>query len=145
MLNRFDFCGYVHKDPFYSETKTKKPMCKFTVAIPQDYTDAQKRRKSDFVEFCAFGPTANYVTKWIKKGDLISGTARLYNNNYVDKNGNKVYKTSCKIELIYKLMDVEKMKKNPKTTITTMEGEELPDFEDFDIGELPDDMYCPFE
>lgn len=143
MLNQFNFCGYVSKQPAISSTKTGNTMAKISVGIPRDYLNAKNVRKNDYVQLCAFGSVANFVKKWVKNGDLIAGTANLYNNNFTNKSGEKVYMNSFRVNLLWKLKDADDMKK--KTTITSMEGEELPDFADIDIGELPDDMYCPFD
>lgn len=143
MLNQFNFCGYVSTAPVNNSTKAGKPMSRITVAIPRDYLNEKNVRKNDYAQLFAFGSVANFVKKWVKKGDLIAGTATFYNNNYTKNSGEKVYMNSFKISLLWKLKDANDMKK--KTTITSMEGEELPDFADIDVGELPDDMYCPFE
>lgn len=72
------------------------------VVIPQNdegysrarYILAVKKKKKDeaaFVPCVAFGKTAEFVQKYLKKGKEIAITGHLNTNSYDDRNGNHVF------------------------------------------------------
>lgn len=87
-MNNVTLMGRLTKDP--------------EVVIPQDdtgysrarYILAVKKRKKDeaaFIPCVAFGKTAEFVQKYLKKGKEIAITGHLDTNSYDDRNGNRVF------------------------------------------------------
>lgn len=70
----------------------------FRIAVDRPYRKNGKK-ETDYFPCTAFGQTANYISSYIKKGDLIEAEGSLRTSNYVsNKTGEKVYKTEIVIE-----------------------------------------------
>ncbi len=66
-------------------TQSGKNYCKFSIAIPR----AQKNVPADFIECTAWGKTADFLCKYAQKGDEVLMTARLEQNTWTNKEGQK--------------------------------------------------------
>ena len=60
---------------------------RFSVAIDSGYGD---KKKTNFFNMTAFGKTAESLEKYVKKGTKIALECEANQNQYEDKNGNKV-------------------------------------------------------
>lgn len=54
--------------------------------------------EADFFNLIAFGKTAEFLDKYFRKGSRIAIVGRVENDNYTDKNGQKVYGTRIIVE-----------------------------------------------
>lgn len=85
---KFSIFGRLTKDPESRTTTNGTEEARFTIA--EDRKGAREKT-TDFFNIVAWGKRAEYINKHLKKGNriLVDGVAQ--NNNYTDKNGNKVY------------------------------------------------------
>lgn len=85
MNNLYMVIGRLTKDTELRYTKDNKPVCEVNIAIKNDKDD------TTFLPITIFGAVAETTNKYCHKGDLISATGMIKNNNYEDKDGNKRY------------------------------------------------------
>lgn len=85
MNNLFMVIGRLTKDTELRYTKENKPVCELNIAVNNDKDD------TTFLPITIFGPMGETTNKYCHKGDLISVTGLIKNNNYEDKEGNKRY------------------------------------------------------
>ena len=83
MNNLFMVIGRLTKDTELRYTKENKPVCELNIAVNNDKDD------TTFLPITIFGAVAETTNKYCHKGDLISVTGLIKNNNYEDKDGNK--------------------------------------------------------
>lgn len=88
-------CG----DPEYKQTSNSS-VCKFNGAVNKRYVAKEGDPKADFFQFVAFGKTADFINKFFKKGDKMLVKGEVNNNNYTNKDGQKVYGTVFTIESV---------------------------------------------
>lgn len=62
-------------------------VAKFNFAVNRRGT----RDVADFFQCVAFGKTADFIKKYVKKGNQIYLEGSMRNNNYIDKDGRKIY------------------------------------------------------
>ena len=86
-MNKVILMGRLTKDPEMFGQKTK--VARFTLAVDRTYGEDE----TDFFYCVSFGKQVEFVEKYLKKGTKILLTGRLQNNNYEDKQGNKVTAT----------------------------------------------------
>ena len=87
-MNKSIMMGRLVRDPEINYT-TKKDGDEFVVA---NFRIAVDRKYSDETDFCtAFGWLAEFVEKYLYQGIKIVITGRMENNNYTNKDGDKVY------------------------------------------------------
>ena len=65
---------------------------KFTVAVDRRFK-TENGASADFPSVVAFGKTAEFVEKYLKKGMKIALTGRIQTGEYTNKDGQKVYTT----------------------------------------------------
>lgn len=94
MKNEVIMNGRLTRDPECKNLPNGNLVVKISLAVERRFRDASGNKVTDFFDWTAFGKTAEFIAKYWHKGDgvLVSGPAQ--NNNYTDKNGNKVYRTS---------------------------------------------------
>lgn len=91
MLNKVFLMGRLTRDPEMRTTQSGIPMCRITVAVDRNFVKQGEERQADFIDVTCWRQTAEFVCKWFTKGRMILVEGNLQNNNYTDKNGNKVY------------------------------------------------------
>ena len=64
---------------------------RFSIALNKDYKHPDDSPDADFFNCEAWGKTAEFIHKYFTKGKSIAISGEFRNNNYIDKNGNKVY------------------------------------------------------
>lgn len=93
-MNRVDLVGRLTRDPELRYTPlTNRPVASFTLAVNRNFTNANGEREADFLNVVVWDKQAENLSKYQKKGSLISVEGRLQTRNYDDKDGKKVYAT----------------------------------------------------
>ena len=93
-MNKVILMGRLTKDAELFGQKSK--VARFCLAVDRSYGE----NETDFVNCVSFGTQAEFVEKYLKKGTKILLSGRLQNNNYEDKQGNKVTATQIITEEI---------------------------------------------
>ncbi len=86
-MNKVILMGRLTADPELRQTPNGVSSCRFTVAINRPFVDkATGQRNADFISCIAWRQTAEFVSRYFKKGSMICVEGTLRNNNYQDKN-----------------------------------------------------------
>ena len=88
-MNNYCGLGRLTADPMVRYTKDNTAVANFTLAIRKRYK-RDGEPDANFLDFVAFGKTAEIIERYVNKGDLIAVEAEPENSNYTDKNGNKI-------------------------------------------------------
>ena len=88
-MNKTIFVGRTTKDIEVKYTQGSNPMAigKFSIAVDSGYGD---KKKTNFFNCTAFGKTAETFEKYVLKGTKICIECEANQNQYTDKNGNKI-------------------------------------------------------
>lgn len=92
-MNLIFLLGNVTRNP--EEKQVKKgdktiTVTKFDLAVNRPYSKSGEQ-VADFFHCVSFGKQAEFVTKYFKKGSRMVVVGRAQNNNYTNKNNEKVY------------------------------------------------------
>lgn len=87
--NHVMLCGRITKDLELEKTTNNISVLKFTLAINRVYNKDQ----ADFINCIAWKHSAEYLSKYGSKGDLIQVSGEIQTSNYQGKDGNTIYKT----------------------------------------------------
>ena len=90
MLNKVVLVGRLVKDAELKATQSGKSVASFTMAVDSGYGE---NKKADFINCVAWNKTAEFVTAWFKKGDMIAVAGRLSTRTYDGTDGQKKYVT----------------------------------------------------
>lgn len=100
MINRVVLIGRITKDPEMKLTSNKKPVCSFDLAVNRNYTNNNGEREVDFIKNVCWGRTAENVSKYVGKGNLIAVEGRIQTRNYENNQGQKVYVTEVVADFV---------------------------------------------
>ena len=91
-MNKVILMGNLTRDPEirYSQGENSLAIARFSLAINRRFA-RQGDTDVDFFNCTAFGKTAEFVEKYFKQGSRMALTGRVQNDNYTNKNGEKVY------------------------------------------------------
>ena len=89
MLNCAVIMGRLTDNPELRTTTSAVAVTSFTVAVERPYQKDPDNRQVDFLNVVAWRNTAEFVTKYFKKGQMIAVQGSIQTRNYEDKQGNK--------------------------------------------------------
>lgn len=89
MLNCAVIMGRLTATPELRTTGTGISVTSFTVAVDRAYAKQGEERQTDFINVVAWRNTADFVTRFFTKGQMIAVQGSIQTRNYEDKNGNK--------------------------------------------------------
>ena len=96
-MNKLNLVGVICKDIEVKQSQGGKSVARFSVAAQRKFKNAQGKYDSDFIPCVAFEQTADFISKYFKKGDRIGIVGRMQSGSYEGKNG-KVYTLDCYVE-----------------------------------------------
>lgn len=101
-MNKVVLLGRLTKDPEVRYTQTNNTMvATFTLAVNRRFVKPGEDRQADFINCIAWSKTAEFVSKYFKKGQQIVVVGRLQTRNYDDEQGQKHYITEVVAEEVY--------------------------------------------
>ena len=84
-MNKVILVGNLTKDPELSETPSGVAVCKFSLAVSRDYTNAEGNRDTDFFNITVWRGRAENCGKYLKKGNKVAIVGSLQTRSYEDK------------------------------------------------------------
>ena len=102
-MNKWLLTGRLVKDPETTVTESSNIITVIYVAVRKGFKNKETNEyESDFFRLKAFSKNADYISTYLKKGDLVEIEASPINNNY-EKDGQKVYRDEYIVRNISKL------------------------------------------
>ena len=100
-MNKIILMGRLTKDPEvrYTQGQNSMAVASFSVAVNRKFK-RENEADADFFNCTAFGKQAEFVEKYFKKGTKILLSGRVQNDNYTNKEGQKVYSVRIMVEEI---------------------------------------------
>ena len=91
-MNKVILMGNLTRDPEirYSQGENSLAIARFCIAVNRRFS-RQGDTDTDFFNCTAFGKQAEFVEKYFKQGSRMLLTGRVQNDNYTNKNGERVY------------------------------------------------------
>ncbi|MBE5928203.1 MAG: single-stranded DNA-binding protein [Lachnospiraceae bacterium] len=91
-MNKVILMGRLTRDPEtrYSQGENQTAIARFSLAVDRRFK-RQGDAEADFFNCSAFGRQAEFVEKYLRQGTKILLTGRVQNDNYTNRNGEKVY------------------------------------------------------
>ena len=104
-INKVIIAGNLTKDPEVRYTATETAVSSFSVAINESYKDrsGEWKKSTAFFNIVAWGKTAEYVGKYLRKGNPVFIEGKLQTRSYENKEGHKVYVTEINASSIQSL------------------------------------------
>lgn len=100
-MNKVFLIGRLTQDPEirYAQNENSTAIARFSIAVDRRFK-RDGEPTADFFNCTAFGKTAEFVEKYLHKGSKIAIVGHIQNNNYTNKNGEKVYSIQIMVDEI---------------------------------------------
>ena len=87
-MNICAITGRFTTDPELKTTTSGVPVLSFCLAVDRKYQPSGEERQADFIDFVAWRNTAEFISKYFRKGSMIGVEGEIQTRTYQDKNGN---------------------------------------------------------
>ena len=100
-MNKIILCGRLTKDPEvrYSQGANATAVARLSLAVNRKWK-REGEPDADFFNCTAFKGQAEFIEKYLRKGSKVLVAGRVQNDNYTNKDGQKVYAVNIMIEEI---------------------------------------------
>ncbi len=88
-LNKVVLAGRMVEDPELRTTQTGLPVTQFRLAVNKRGAKDGQQPQADFITVVAWRQTAEFITKFFKKGNAICVTGSIQTRSYTDKENQK--------------------------------------------------------
>ncbi len=94
-LNKVILAGRLTATPELRQTPSNIPVTSFTVAVNRNYSKSEDAQNTpaDFINVVAWRQTAEFVTRYFRKGSSICVVGSIQTRSWTDQQGNKRYAT----------------------------------------------------
>ncbi len=88
-MNKVFLIGNLTRDPELTETSNNTKICRFSIAVSRNYSNADGERQTDFFNCIAWRGLAETVSRYTHKGDKVAVSGSIELRNYEDGDGVK--------------------------------------------------------
>lgn len=93
MMNSVILMGRLTRDPELKQTPNGTMTCSFSLAVDRSYSSQNGERQADFISCVAWRQTAEFISKYFGRGQMMAVEGSLQVRAWTDSNGNKRYAT----------------------------------------------------
>lgn len=142
MLNRAILMGRLTRDPELKQTPNNVSVATFSLAVDRNYQSDKDNKQTDFINIVAWRHTAEFVSKYFKKGQLVAVEGSIQTRSYQDKDGNNRTAFEVVSDQVYfaeKKQDSSNQSKAESVSKSNFSVGDLGDFEEInsDDDDLP--------
>jgi single-strand DNA-binding protein len=98
MINNVILMGRMTADAELKSTPSGKYVTSFSIAVERDYSQ-NGERQTDFLNIVAWGKTAEFITNYFGKGDMIAVRGSIQTRQY-EKDGSKRTATEVLVDKV---------------------------------------------
>lgn len=132
-MNLVILMGRLTRDPEVSSSVSGTTFARYSIAVDRKFK-REGEADADFFNCTSFGKQAEFVERYLKKGTKIVVSGEIQNNNYTNKDGQKVYDVRIMVH------DVEFAESKNSDSKTETKSKDVTDFLNIPDGlveELP--------
>ncbi len=135
MFNLVVLTGRLTADPELKTTPNGISVTTFSIAVDRRYRSGEERQ-TDFINIVAWRQSAEFITKYFKKGSLIGIEGSIQTRRYQDKNGNN----RTAFEVVANNVQFVESKRDSSSATSESASFSNADVNDFaDLGDASDD------
>ncbi|MBE6690119.1 MAG: single-stranded DNA-binding protein [Ruminococcaceae bacterium] len=101
-MNKVVLCGRLTADPELKSTQNGVSVVTFTLAVNRRFqsrsADAAQGQQADFINLVAWRQTAEFISKYFKKGSALCVTGSIQTRNWQDQQGQRRYATEVVVD-----------------------------------------------
>ena len=100
-MNKVILLGRLVADPETRYTQSNIAMTRFRIAVNRPGRAQEGQQNADFFQLTAWRNTAEFISKYFRKGQQILVEGYLRNNSWTDQQGNKRYSDDIHVESVF--------------------------------------------
>ena len=135
-MNKVIEIGNLTRDPEYSTTPNGTAVCKMSIAVNRNFTNANGKRETDYSNVVAWRTLADNCAKYLEKGKKIAVVGSLQTRSY-ESNGEKKYVTEIMADEIEFLTPTDNGAKKPQEPSAPPKRRSIADMQLVDNDDLP--------
>ena len=137
-MNKVLLVGRLTRDPELRTTPSGMAVTRFTLAVSQNFTNRNGERGADFINCSAWGRQADNISKYCRKGTLVSAEGRIKTSSYEGQDGNRRYTTEvvCDTVNFLSTKSSTSSETNPVNTNDFVPNEPFPAGESFSPSDV---------
>lgn len=89
MINSVVIMGRLTFDPELRTTPSGVSVVQFQVAVDRNFQRQGEEKKTDFIDVTAWRQTAEFISRYFRKGSMIAVEGSIQTDNFTDNSGNK--------------------------------------------------------
>ena len=99
-MNKVILMGRLTRDPEvrYSQGESATAIARYTLAVDRRFNRNNDENSADFIGCVAFGRSAEFAERYLRKGTKVVVTGRIQTGSYTNRDGQKVYTTEVIVE-----------------------------------------------
>ena len=102
-LNKVVLCGRLTADPELKQTQSGIAVVTFTLAVNRRFQsrsndNAAQAQQADFISVVAWRQTAEFISKYFKKGSALCVTGSIQTRSWQDQQGQRRYATEVVVD-----------------------------------------------
>ena len=102
-MNRVSLIGRITKDPEVRYSQSGSAYVMFTLAVNRTQRDVNGQTMADFISITAFGQQAEFIGRYVKKGNQLGIAGRIQTRNYQGNDGQTRYVTEVVVDQVENL------------------------------------------
>lgn len=118
--------GRLTADPELKTTASGISVTSFTLAVDRPRAKDSTENKADFISCVAWKQTAEFITKYFKKGSSLFVTGQIQTRSWTDQNNQKRYVTEVNVEKA-RFVDSKAASQAPATPATPVDPSYMPE------------------
>lgn len=99
-MNSCNFTGRIASDPEHRTTQSGVAVCNFRLAVNRSRKESDGTRKADFISIVAWRQSAEYISRFLKKGDAVAVRGALQVRQYTAQDGSARYATEIQADSV---------------------------------------------
>jgi single-strand DNA-binding protein len=129
--------GRLTKDIELKTTQSGISVTSFDVAVNRKRADKDGNRQTDYFTCVAWRSSAEFLSKWFRKGDMIAVEGEMQTRKYTDKNGNNRTAYEILVDNAYFCGGKKNEQNNQQNVTQFTPPAQPPEFEEITDEDLP--------
>lgn len=111
-MNKAFLIGNLTRDPELAQTNSGKSVCKFSIAVNRNYTQADGEKVTDYFTIVTWNGQAENCARYLKKGKKIAVVGELQQRSFEGNDGVKRTVIEIQAQEVEFLSPMEKQESN---------------------------------
>lgn len=130
MINRVVLVGRITKDPELRQAGNSQCV-NFTLAVNRRFKNKDGNKEADFINCVTWAASANFMSQYVRKGNLLAIEGSIETRNYEAQDGRRVYVTEIRCDSVQIIDSKNSNTSEYNAPVSNTKTNEFNNFSDF--------------